>query len=80
MSMSAYAGAREQIAVRKLWLWVLCVGMALTISGGADARGGTYHPPEPYFIHPDQHKTHQRAPVAQYSPEHRHYHLTYHPQ
>ena len=40
MSISAYAGARERIAVRKLWLWVLCVGMALTISGGADARGG----------------------------------------
>ena len=29
--------------------------------------------------HPDRHKTHSWAPVIVYSPEHGHYHKTYHP-
>jgi hypothetical protein len=65
--------------MRKLSLGLLCVGMALTISGSANARGGTYHHSEPYVVHPDPHKTHRQPPVVQYSPEHHHYHLTYHP-
>jgi hypothetical protein len=66
--------------VRKLLLWVLCVGVALVLSPSAHARGGTYHHKDPVFIPPDKHKTHRHVPVVQYSPEHRHYHLTYHPQ
>jgi hypothetical protein len=42
-------------------------------------KGGTYHHPEPYVVHPDKHKTHSWAPVIVYSSEHGHYHLTYHP-
>jgi len=65
--------------MREPWLWVLCVGMALALSTSAYARGGTYHHAGPVFIPVDKHKTHHRAPVVQYSPEHLHYHLTYHP-
>jgi len=65
--------------MRKLSLGMLCIGLALVIATGAQARGGSYHHPDPVFIPADKHKTHQRAPVR-YSPAHRHNHLTYHPQ
>ena len=66
--------------MRKLSLWMLCIGMALVIATSAHARGGSYHHPDPVFMPADKHKTHQRAPVVRYSPAHRHNHLTYHPQ
>jgi hypothetical protein len=69
----------EHSPMRKLSLGVLCIGMALAIATSAHARGGSYHQAEPVFISTDEHKTHRRAPVVRYSPEHRHYHLTYHP-
>jgi len=72
--------ALKRLAMRKLSLWMLCIGMALAIATSAHARGGSYHHRDPVFIAPDKHKTHQRAPVVRYSPAHRHYHLTYHPQ
>jgi hypothetical protein len=53
--------------------------MALAIASSADARGGTYHHSEPYFVHADKHKTHSWKPVIVYSAAHGHYHLTYHP-
>jgi hypothetical protein len=63
----------------KLSSWFLCIGIATAIATTAFARGGTYNRAEPVFIPPDKHKTHHRAPVVVYSPEHQHYHLTYHP-
>ncbi len=66
--------------MRKLSLWMLCIGMGLAIATSAHARGGSYHHHDPVFIPADKHKTHQRAPVVLYSPDHHHYHLTYHPQ
>ena len=63
----------------KLSPLVLCVATGVAIATSACARGGTYHHPEPYVVHPDRHKTHSWAPVKEYSPEHGHYHLTYHP-
>ena len=65
--------------MRKLSLGMLGIGMALVIATSAHARGGSYHHADPVFIPADKHKTHQRAPVVRYAPEHRHYHLTYHP-
>jgi hypothetical protein len=65
-------------AVGKLSLSILCIGAALAVAPSAHARG-TYHHSEPYVVHPDRHKTHSWAPVIVYSPEHHHYHLTYHP-
>lgn len=65
--------------MRKLSIWVLCIGAALAMSGSAYARGGTYNRAEPVFTPPDKHKTHRHPPVAVYSPAHAHYHLTYHP-
>ena len=62
----------------KLLLSMLCFGSALAIATSAYARG-TYHHSEPYVEHPDRHKTHSWAPVIVYSPEHGHYHKTYHP-
>lgn len=62
----------------KLSLWILCFCAALAIATSAHARG-TYHHAEPYFVHPDPHKTHSWTPVVVYSQEHGHYHLTYHP-
>jgi hypothetical protein len=62
----------------KLSLWILFSGVALSIATSAYARG-TYHHSEPYVEHPDKHKTHNWAPVIVYSPEHQHYHKTYHP-
>jgi hypothetical protein len=44
----------------KLSLPVLCAVAALAIATNAHARGGTYHHPEPYAVHPDKHKTHGR--------------------
>jgi hypothetical protein len=64
----------------KLLLSGLYAAVALAIATSAHARGGTYHHSEPYAVHPDRHKTHSWAPVVVYSPEHGHYHLTYHPQ
>jgi hypothetical protein len=64
--------------MRKLSLSVLCAAAALAIATNAYARG-TYHHSEPYAVHPDKHKTHRWEPVVVYSPEHGHYHLTYHP-
>jgi hypothetical protein len=58
---------------------VLCAAVALAIASSADARGGTYHHSEPYFVHADKHKTHSWKPVIVYSAAHGHYHLTYHP-
>ena len=66
--------------MRKLSLGILCIGMALAIATNAWARGGTYQHHEPVFIPADKHKAHRYAPVVRYSPEHGHYHLTYHPQ
>jgi hypothetical protein len=63
----------------KLSLSMLCGSAILAIATGADARGGTYHHPEPYVVHSDGHKTHSWAPVIVYSPAHGHCHLTYHP-
>ncbi len=63
----------------KLSFWILCFGAMLAIATSACARG-TYHHSEPYVEHPDPHKTHSWAPVVVYSPEHHHYHKTYHPQ
>lgn len=63
----------------KLSLSLLCAAAGFAIATSAYARGGTYHHPEPYVVHPDKHKTHSWAPVIAYSPEHGHYHLTYHP-
>ena len=62
----------------KLSFWILCFGAMLAIATSACARG-TYHHSEPYVEHPDPHKTHSWAPVIVYSPEHHHYHKTYHP-
>jgi hypothetical protein len=64
--------------MRKLSTWLLCISMAAAIAPSAYARG-TYNRSEPVFIPPDKHKTHHRAPVVVYSPQHGHYHLTYHP-
>jgi hypothetical protein len=64
----------------KLSLSVLCAVAALAIATNAHARGGTYHHPEPYAVHPDKHKTHSWTPVVVYSAAHSHYHLTYHPE
>jgi hypothetical protein len=63
----------------KLLLSALCSAVALAIATSACAKGGTYHHPEPYVQHSDAHKTHSWAPVIVYSPEHGHYHKTYHP-
>jgi hypothetical protein len=63
----------------KLFLSMLCGATALAMATSADARGGTYHHPEPYVVHFDGHKTHSWTPVIVYSSEHGHYHLTYHP-
>jgi hypothetical protein len=63
----------------KVSLSMLCGAAALAMTASADARGGTYHHPEPYAVHSDRHKTHSWAPVIVYSPQHGHYHLTYHP-
>jgi hypothetical protein len=68
------------IAMRKLPLFMLCIGVALVFATDAHAKGGSYRHPDPYFTHADKHKTHRNAPVVRYSPEHHHYHLTYHPQ
>ena len=62
----------------KLSLSILWFGVALGVSTSAYAPG-TYHRSEPYVEHPDRHKTHSWAPVIVYSPEHHHYHKTYHP-
>ena len=62
----------------KLSLSTLCIAALLAAATDASARG-TYHHSEPYAVHPDAHKTHSWAPVIVYSPEHHHYHLTYHP-
>ncbi len=62
----------------KLSLSILWFAAALAVSTSAYA-GGTYHRSEPYVEHPDRHKTHSWAPVIVYSPEHGHYHKTYHP-
>jgi hypothetical protein len=62
----------------KLSLSILWFGAALAVASSAYARG-TYHRSEPYVQHPDRHKTHSWAPVIVYSPEHGHYHKTYHP-
>jgi hypothetical protein len=62
----------------KLSFWILCFGAMLAIATSACARG-TYHHSEPYVEHPDKHKFHSWAPVIVYSPEHGHYHKTYHP-
>ena len=70
---------RRGIAVGKPSLSLLCIGAALAVATGAYAKGGTYHHPEPYVVHPDKHKTHSWAPVIVYSPEHHHDHQTYHP-
>ena len=59
--------------------WLLCISMVIAVAPDAYARGGTYNRSEPVFIPPDKHKTHHWAPFVVYSPEHRHYHLTYHP-
>ena len=59
---------------------VLCAATVLAIATSAYARGGTYHHPEPYVVHPDKHKSHSWAPVKVCSAAHGHYHLTYHPQ
>ena len=66
--------------MRKLSLFMLCVGVLLVVASNAHARGGTYNRAEPVFIPTDGHKTHRHPPVVVYSPAHRHYHLTYHPQ
>jgi hypothetical protein len=68
------------MAMGRLNLSVLCFGAAFAIATSVYAKGGTYHHPEPYVEHPDIHKTHSWAPVIEYSPEHGHYHKTYHPQ
>jgi hypothetical protein len=62
----------------KLSLSILCFGATLAIATSAFARG-TYHHSEPYVEHPDPHKTHSWPPVIVYSPEHGHFHKTYHP-
>jgi hypothetical protein len=59
---------------------LLCFGAAFAIATSVCAKGGTDHHPEPYVEHPDRHKTHSWAPVIVYSPEHHHYHKTFHPQ
>jgi hypothetical protein len=64
--------------MRKILSWLLCISIAVASATSASARG-SYHRAEPVFIPPDKHKTHHRAPVVEYSPEHVHYHLTYHP-
>jgi hypothetical protein len=61
----------------KLLLAILCLGAALAVATSVYARGGTYHHPEPYAVHSDEHKTHNWAPVIVYSADHSHYHLTY---
>jgi hypothetical protein len=50
-------------------LSLLCAAAGFAIATSAYARGGTYHHPEPYVVHPDRHKTHSWAPVIVYSPE-----------
>jgi hypothetical protein len=67
------------VAMRKASITLLCAASALAITTSASARGGTYHHQEAYVEHPDKHKTHSWAPVIVYSPEHGHYHKTYHP-
>jgi hypothetical protein len=62
----------------KLSLSILCLGATLAVATGAYAHGA-YHHREAYVEHPDRHKTHSWAPVIVYSPEHGHYHKTYHP-
>jgi hypothetical protein len=47
----------------KLFLSMLCGAAALAMATSADARGGTYHHPEPYVVHFDGHKTHSWTPV-----------------
>jgi hypothetical protein len=66
--------------MRELAISIICISAALAVATNAYARGGTYGRAEPVFIPADKHKTHHRAPVVVYSPEHAHYHLTYHPQ
>ena len=57
--------------------WLLCIGMAFALSTSAYA-GGTYHHSDPVFMHlADKKKIDHRGLVVRYSPEHRHYHLTY---
>ena len=64
----------------KMSLSILCLVIALAVPTSAYSRGGTpYRHAEPYFVHPDRHKTHNWAPVIVYSSEHHHYHETYHP-
>jgi hypothetical protein len=57
---------------------MLCMAAALAIATDAFPKGGTYHNSEPYSFHPDNHKTHSRTPAIVWSPEHHHYHVTYH--
>jgi hypothetical protein len=63
----------------RLSLSMLCFAAALVVATSGHAKGGTYHHSDPYFVHPDPHKTHSYAPVVVYSAQHHHYHLTYHP-
>jgi len=63
--------------LRQLQLIFTLIVLAVESVTPAAARG-TYHHSEPYVVHPDKHKTHSWAPVIVYSPEHHHYHLTYH--
>jgi hypothetical protein len=65
--------------MRKVLSWLLCISIAVASATSTYARGGTYNRAEPVFIPPDKHKTHRRAPVVVFSPEHVHYHLIYHP-
>ena len=63
--------------MHKQVLWLLCTAMALALPTNAHA-GGTYHHSDPVFMHPvDKKPIKHRGLVVRYSPEHRHYHLTY---
>ena len=50
----------------KLSLWMLCFCAALAIATSAYAKGGTYHHPEPYVVHPDAHRWRARGEDAKY--------------
>ena len=60
----------------RLFLVIACF---MVVAAHTAVARGTYHHPEPYVEHPDKHKTHSWAPVIVYSPQHGHYHKTYHP-